>query len=120
MTAHPLAIQIQQLLERSRIGINTELEAQADIAAILQRAGLDVRAEVRLTQADRIDLLVGAVGIEVKIGGQKRRVYDQLSRYAVCPDIEALVLASSVSWRGGLGPIHGKPVFIASLSRGHL
>ena len=77
----------------------------------LELAGLEYRSEVFLTRgpvyrrasvaagklgkSDRIDLLVGKLGIELKIDGSWPEVLRQLDRYADSPDIDGLLLITS-------------------------
>lgn len=72
-----------------------EDDLQAGLAGALTNAGLDVQREVRLTARDRIDLLVDAVGIEVKIAGRTADVIRQLNRYLKSELIEELILVTS-------------------------
>lgn len=118
--ARLLARRIVTALQSSRIGVSTEASAQKDAAEALTRAGLEVRREVGLSARDRIDLMVGAVGIEVKVKGSRREIFRQLERYAESDQIAALVLASSSAWPAGISTIGGKPFFHASLVRGWL
>lgn len=120
---HPsiLARRIASLIERSAIDVTTELAAQRDICEALERDGLDVEAEVPLSSRDRIDLLAGTVGIEVKIrAGRRREIFRQLERYAESDQIEALVLASGGSWPRSISEVKGKPLVFASLTLGWL
>lgn len=65
------------------------------VADLLAAAGLPVEREVRLADAERIDLLVGAVGVEVKVKGPANAVLRQLLRYARSDRVEALVLVTT-------------------------
>ncbi len=113
------AADVCRLIEHSRLNLSHEKDTQADLAAILDGAGILYRREVRLSPGDIPDFLVGdGVAIEVKIkGAQKRSVYRQLCRYAEHDQVKAIVLATNLSM--GLPPeINGKPTFYASLGKG--
>lgn len=84
---------------------STEEDLQAALTAALQAAGLPAEREVRLTAAERIDLLAGDIGIEVKIKGSPAQVLRQLTRYADTGRCSALVL---VSTRALHRTLHGK------------
>ena len=116
-----LARRIAVLIERTAIDITTELAAQRAIREALERDGLDVACEVPLNRRDRIDLLAGPVGIEVKIrGGARRAIFRQLERYAENDEVQALVLASGGGWPRAIDEVKGKPLLFASLSVGWL
>lgn len=94
-----------------------EDQLQDGLADALVAAGFDVRREVRLNARDRIDLLVGRVGVEVKVAGAPSSVWRQLRRYAESPEVDALVLVTSrmrhTSFPDEVG---GKPVAVVSLA----
>jgi hypothetical protein len=73
----------------------TEDDLQAALAEQLTLAGLPAVREVRLADAERIDLMVGTVGVEVKVGGTPAAVLRQLARYAATGKVTALVLVST-------------------------
>lgn len=83
-------------LSSHRIVGLTEFDAQNGIEEALTAAGIEHSREHRLSDRDRIDFLVGAVGIEVKIKGSRSALIRQLGRYAGCSEINELILASSV------------------------
>lgn len=43
----------------------------------------------------RLDLLVGRVGVEVKVGGSRAHALEQAQRYLRSPHVDSLVLAST-------------------------
>ena len=118
---HPtiLAARIVRVIEGARINITSERLAHDAIAEALGRDGLDVRREVILTPKDRIDIMMEGIGVEVKVAHARRDIHAQLKRYAALDAIEALVLATGVAWPG-MHTIAGKPLRIASLSKGWL
>lgn len=71
-----------------------EDELQRGIAEVLSRAEIAFEREVRLSDRDRIDFLVGGLGIEVKLAGSARSVRRQLERYAASSRVEALLLVT--------------------------
>lgn len=93
-----------------------EADLHALVGAQLEACGLPHTHEARLMQGCRIDFLVGDVGVEIKNGKPSpKTLCAQLSRYAQCPALGALVV---VSWRAVALPpsIGGKPVHALSLS----
>lgn len=73
----------------------SELELQDGVRFSLERGGLAFEREVSLTRSDRIDFVVGTVGIEVKTGGSLAALTRQLFRYAQCDRIGALLVVTS-------------------------
>ncbi len=73
--------------------------------------------QVRLAPRCRIDLMCGSVGIEVKRGAvDKARILQQLTRYAACPRVQALILVSEKTVPMPRA-INGKPVKVICLNR---
>jgi hypothetical protein len=61
--------------------VTDEPQLHAAISHVLREAGLAFEHEVKLGPRERIDFLVGDVGMEVKIGGSASSVVRQLVRY---------------------------------------
>lgn len=94
-----------------------EYDLHALVRAQLDAQGIPSEHEVRLAPRCRIDLMCGSVGIEIKRGKpDKQRILAQLSRYAACEQVSALVL---VTERTVAVPatLHGKPVKLICLNR---
>lgn len=69
--------------------------------------------EYRLSAADRIDFLVGNVGVEVKVAGAVKSVRRQLARYAMSAEVDSLVLVTAKVRHLELeGFIRNKPVVV--------
>lgn len=83
------------VLARTRFCWATEDDLQRALAAALDATGLEVRREVRLDKHCRIDLVVGRVGIEVKVAGSWRDVARQVSRYRDSEYLDAVVVVTS-------------------------
>lgn len=113
------ARRIAHLIQTHNIDVSTEGGAHRAILAVLA-ADMEVRSEVRLSPRDRIDIMAGACGVEIKVAGSRRAVYGQLGRYAASDKVGALVLATCTAWPQSQFEINGKLVLVASLSRGWL
>lgn len=93
-----------------------EYTLQAQLHDVLEQAGFYVKREHPLSDGvSRIDLLVlGAdtvVGIEVKVDGRWPDVMRQLTRYAECPELDALILVTTRAKHHHVPTdIDGKPV----------
>ncbi len=109
---------IVRALEAIRCGAAcSEEQLHAQVAQALAADGLAADHEVRLGPRCRIDFLCGGVGIEIKKSRPERdKLIAQLTRYAACEQIEALVVAAP---RGVNLPkvIGGKPVTLVALER---
>jgi hypothetical protein len=85
---------ILEVLRSQRFLWSTEDELQRGLAITLALARYGVAREIRLNERDRIDLLVGTVGIEVKTTGPWRDVQRQLERYLLSPLVDDLILVT--------------------------
>lgn len=90
----------------------TEDGLQEALAGVLTAAGLPAQREVRLTPTARIDLMVGTVGVEVKVRSTPAQVLRQLTRYAATGQVTALVLVTTRALHLTLNGkvLHGIPV----------
>lgn len=94
-----------------------EYDLQEGIAQVLAAAGHEVRCEVSVSHQDRIDLLVGRIGIEVKCQGGTESVTRQLQRYAHNQHVDALILATTrAAHRDVPDELAGIPLVVAYLT----
>jgi len=115
LSAHELCL----LLERSLRGLGEEYRVQAAIEALLKREGIQHVREFTLSPKDRIDFLVGTVGIEVKVAGGIGAVVRQLERYAKHECIQSLVLVTTKSTLARVPlELNGKPLRAAVILPG--
>lgn len=104
-------------LRRLRCRFADEDQLQAMLADGLSQLGFAVRREVALARGGRIDLIVGRVGIEVKIAGQTTAVARQLRRYAATSRVDELVLVTTCPRHAGVASvIDGTPVHVVVLA----
>ena len=108
------------LIGSARLDLSTEGAVQRGLGRLLDEEGISYKAEVILAPSDRIDFLIGRVGVEVKIGHPRRAILRQLERYAGSDRIDALLLVSSAPFPSAGFALNGKPVHIVSLSVGWL
>jgi RecB family endonuclease NucS len=125
MTAVPAAAHaVATVVAETRGAWVSEAQLHTLLEATLRDAGFGVQREIRLTSADRIDLLVTdpdgtPVGVEVKVTGSLIAVVRQLQRYAHSPDIDALVLATTrVQHEAAPDTLAGMPVLVARIRGG--
>jgi hypothetical protein len=113
--------EIVALLEAHRFRAPSEADLQRGIAKVLEGAGVTFAREVRLNARDRIDFLLGDVGVECKVDGSLPDLIRQIDRYALHERIGALVV---VTFRLRLArlprELHGRPVHVVVTMRGVL
>lgn len=107
---------VVDVLSARRFSYGSEDQLQAGLAAALEDAGFEPEREVYLAGAGRIDLLVGRVGIEVKVAGSPGRVLEQLRRYAASGQIDGLVLVTSQFKHRMPEVVGGKPLECVSIA----
>lgn len=108
---------IKAIIERHRLPLSDEKVTQTAIANAFEFAGVLFEREVRLSEADIVDFMVGGVAVEVKIKGAKAAIYRQLERYVEHDCVTSILLVTSRSMHLP-STINGKPTLVASLSRG--
>ncbi len=107
--------EIADCLRHARFNFNSEAELQSGVQRFLS-AKYTVQAEVELSRMDRIDFLIGGIGIELKVDGSRADVIRQLHRYAQSDRIEALILVTSRTRHNDMPEtINGKPLRVISL-----
>lgn len=94
-----------------KFDVSTELRLQLGISEGLRSCGIAHSREVLIGPVERIDFLIGRIGMEVKIDGSSTEVARQLMRYMQSPRIDSLILfttrARHAELPDGLG---GKPL----------
>lgn len=96
----------------------SEVELQDRVEDALRARALPVEREVQLdaTRSSIIDMRVGTVGVEVKVGGSTANVERQLRRYAQTGEVVALVLVTNRTRHRTIAPVvAGIPVHVVSL-----
>ena len=106
---------IAETIAGCRFAYGSESDLQHGVAAALTTAGLQVQEEVRLDPRNRIDLLTGRVGIEVKVASTADHVARQCRRYLASPLLDGLVLVTIRARHQLPATIAGKPVRVVNL-----
>jgi hypothetical protein len=88
---------VVQLLHAHRLPLSDEKALQVGMASVFTAADLAFEREVRLSDADIVDFMIGTVAIEVKIGGSRRAIYRQLERYCLHDRVGGIILATNVA-----------------------
>ena len=87
-----------------------EIRLQEEIARALAAAGVAFEREVRLSATDRIDFMVGSLGVEIKVKGASHAVMRQLLRYTEHARITELILFTTHAQIVVPDVLGGKPV----------
>lgn len=93
--------------------LTNEKALQDEIAARLDDCGVAYHKEAKVS-GGAIDFLVGGIGVEVKIKGQRRAIYRQLEKYAEDENISHLILLTSIA-SPMPAEINGKPVTVLNI-----
>lgn len=116
-SADPVAGTIEAAVRLWSFRFQDEDELQVALAYVLTRSGFDVQREVVLGPRNRVDLLIGRTGVEVKVKGTKAEVVRQLTRYARSDLIDDLVLVSPLSRHWQMpATVGGKPLLVVRLA----
>lgn len=123
MTAGPLTRQVCAVLGATHFRYANELQLHESIAARLNVAGIpvaDTDREVKLNATDRPDFLLGGLCVEVKVDGDTRAVWRQLTRYAAHDRVTELLLVTTRArhLRGAPTVLNGKPVTVMLIRGG--
>lgn len=108
--------EVASLLRAYRFRWACEDDLQRAVHAVLVGQGLPAVREVRLSARDRIDVLVGTVGVEIKVAkpgsvAPITKVVSQLQRYATSDQIRELVFVTTTYRHRAMPPVvHGVPV----------
>ena len=111
-------VNLCKLLKQSSFVYGTEEKKLQDaIEEVLKSKGVSYEREYAFDPHNRIDFLVGGqIGIEVKIKGAVNAVDSQLTRYAQCAEVVALILVTTKSEHRTLPQeILTKPLYIVHL-----
>lgn len=95
--------QLVDLLESYRFSFRSERDLQDGVEGVLGAGGLEFEREVRLNARDRIDFMVGSIGLEVKIAGSATNLLRQLARYAEHERVDSLVVVTSRTYLACVG-----------------
>lgn len=116
MTTEERLDTLVQLIKSYRYNYTDEYGLQASIAAVLTEAGYKPIREKHIRRIGRMDLMIGGIVIEVKVFGSVPNVMRQIGGYLGSPEVEGVLLASSVARHATVPAlIKGKPVRTALL-----
>lgn len=117
----PLVEKLCKALYYAQYRYHSEKELQQGVQIILGGMDLPFKAEYQLAPRDRIDFLVGDIGIECKSDDSKggtslASVTRQLMRYAQSPEVSHLILLTTMSKHKALpDSMNGKSLSVVHL-----
>lgn len=103
------------VLRRARFTYRDENHLQGLIGSYLHARGFETQREAVLAPGERIDLLVGRVGIEVKTKGSVSAVAAQLARYDLTGKLDDLILVTSRRTHASITHAVSMPVTVVVL-----
>lgn len=110
---------IYKTLSSVRLPLENEKVLQEHIARVLSSSKINFLREHRLDSRNIIDFLVSGIGIEVKISGGKKSIYNQCVRYCDFESVKELILITNKSM-GFPSEINNKPCFVLNLGKAWL
>ena len=106
-----------KLLNSVHFRFKDELELHHGMELLFDRHGVKFEPEASLTPQDRIDFLVGSIGIEAKVDYSLNQLIRQLHRYTKSAKItEVIVLSTKSAHRNVPHLINGKPIYVVILN----
>jgi len=121
-----LALTLEHLaaaIEGYRFDTSSELDLCDGIERALGELRLQtvpVRREVRLG-SDRLDFMIGSIGIEVKVDGSLSALTRQVHRYLARDEVHALLIVTTRSTHMNMpAEMNGKPLRVLHLIRSAL
>jgi hypothetical protein len=110
------AAALASIIYKAVFRFSSEKDLQDGIGELLHKKEIAFDREVSLSPRDRIDFLVGAIGIEVKVASSPNEVQRQLWRYAEDKRVESLILVTTKSGHKSIArDILGKSVIVVHL-----
>ena len=111
---------IVEIVQSRPLRMDDEKKLQAEIAEMLDAAGIDYKREVDLGGGDVIDFMFRkGIGMEVKLRESKRAIYRQCRRYCLHKQVSTLVLLTGTAL-GFPEEVEGKPCYVVSIGGGWL
>lgn len=102
--------QLATVLRGYRLPVTVEAEMQRALELALENEGIAFKREVK-RGLDRIDFVVGRVGVECKVHCPTAALTRQLTRYALWDDIDELLVVTSDAKHVAVPPrLNGKDV----------
>ena len=103
--------ELSRLLGANRYSFQSEAELHECLADVLDAAGVAYQREVRLSEAHRVDFMVGRLAVEVKLSGPLSALTRQVHGYLQHEEVDGVLVVAAKTRLAGLpGEVSGKPV----------
>lgn len=110
---------VKLLEDNIRGSFVSESELQATVLGVLEGARVPHLSEVWLNDVDRIDVVVGRIGLELKLHGTVSAVSRQLQRYAQSELLDEIILVTARSQLCSVPrELSGKAIHVAFVGGG--
>lgn len=109
---------VTSILTKQKFSLDREKATQAEIYSALSQFN-ELIAEYKLDNKNIIDFFIDGIGIEVKIKGNKKDIYQQCCRYCEFDQIKVLILLTNRSI-GFPNAINNKPCIVINLGKAWL
>ncbi len=108
---------VAETLASYRFNFQCEDDLQQEIASALESSGITFQREVLLSENDRVDFLVGKLGIEVKIKGSSTALARQINRYVQSELVDSILVVTAKASLRQLPPeLNGKLIKVLYLN----
>lgn len=109
------ALAVKLMLASARV-VGDELDIQNSLETFFKEGGWAPEREVVLAATDRIDFMLGRLGVEVKVDGSRMQVMRQLKRYAESGQVDCLLLVTTCARHLNMpDALGGVPVHVVKL-----
>ena len=109
-TIDELVYRLERGMTGRRLTFSGEIELHARLADAMAAEGLEFKQEVTLSPGERIDFMLGRLGLEVKVRQPVQSVLRQLQRYLEQPQLDGLLMVSIRHMPDFPTELAGKPV----------
>lgn len=107
---------IMSILGKYKLNLNNEKLLQSQIVDIFSLNNILHLREHRLDDKNILDFFINGIAIEIKIGGQAKKIYRQCERYAQFDEVKAILLVANKA-TGFPKSIIGKDCYVLNIGK---
>jgi hypothetical protein len=113
------AQEIIKLLSVVRFDVHDEKHTQEQIEKVFSDNKISFHREYKLDAKNIPDFFIDGIAIELKIKGEKKKIYRQCDRYCQFDQVKELILVTNRSM-GFPQEINGNPCYVLNIGRAWL